>query len=88
MQQTNINTMTQEQKDLLLEQLLAKAQREAAVAEAKLLGLSWSKNGFISVRLGKIGDKAQPALYIHPSNINELQNKMAAIVAFATDAKV
>lgn len=84
----NIQTMSQEQKDQLLARLLAQEAAKERAERAAKLGLSWSKNGFISVRLGKIGDKAQPALYIHPANINELQSKMEDIVAFATDAKV
>lgn len=84
MQTTNINTMTQEQKDLLLGQLLAKAQQEASLAEAKRQGLSWSKNGFVTVRMSKVGDKAQPAIYIHPANVAELRAKLDAIESFAT----
>ena len=80
-----VQNMTQEQKDALLNKFLAReAAKEAQESYAKS-GLSWSKNGFITVRMGKAGDKGLPSLYIHPSKVNELAAKLELIQQFATD---
>ena len=83
----DIQTMSQAEKDQLLNQFLAEKAREARLKKAKELGLSWSKNGFISVALPKVDDKSQPSLYIAPRNVAHLQQIMGDIVEFATTAQ-
>ena len=80
-----LNTMTQEQKDLLLARLLAKEAAEQRRQEYAAQGLSWSKNGFIVVKQGKSGDKALPALYISPAFVGKLAAAMDTIQGFAQD---
>jgi len=83
MTQEQLNQMTQEQKDLLLQQLLEKQLRESAMNEAKKLGIGLSTGGFISIRMPKVGTKNQPALYIDPQNIETLKNLIPKIETFA-----
>lgn len=80
----NINSMTQDQKDQLLADLMAKQARHEALSQAQSKGLSWSKNGFITMRMPKVGEKNQPAIYIDPANLNHLQSLLPVIQEFAT----
>lgn len=80
----NLETMTQEQKDALLADLLAKQTRHEALTQAKAKGISWSKNGFVTVSMPKVGDKNQPSIYIDPANINHLQQRLANVQDFVT----
>lgn len=81
----DINSLTQEQKDAMLMRFMAREAAKEKQAEYKAQGLSWSKNGFVTVRMGKAGDKGLPSLYIHPSKINELAAKLGLIQEFAVD---
>lgn len=75
----NIQNMSQAEKDQALARFLARER-------AQELGLSWSKGGFIVVKQGKTDDKSLPALYIHPSFINQLQDLIPSIQDFATNS--
>ena len=83
-----LENMTQEQKDALLTQLLAKQQQEERRKKAQDLGLGWSKNGFITLRQGKLEDKNLPAHYIHPSFLGKLESMMPTLQAFASDQEI
>lgn len=82
----SLANMTQEQKDQLLQNFLAKEYAKQKREEYAKMGLSWSSNGFITLKQGKQGDKNLPALYIHPSFIGRLAAAMANIEAFANDS--
>ena len=79
----NIQTMTQEQKDTLLATLLNKQAAEEKAAKFKELGISWSTNGLIAVRMPKVGDKNQAPLYINKANLNHFLSIAEHVVEFA-----
>lgn len=81
----DIQNMTQEQKDQLLANLMAREARHAALEKAKANGLSWSTNGLITVRMPKVGEKNQASLYINPANLNYLASVLPAVQDFATN---
>lgn len=85
----NLENMSQQEKDALLADLLQKKAQDDARARAEALGLSWSKQGFVVVKQGKLDDgKNLPALYIHPKFLNELDAKLNDIKAFALTGRV
>ena len=81
----DITTLTQEQKDQMLMRFMQREAAKERIAEYKTHGLTWSKNGYVTLRQGKHGDKQLPSLYIHPTFLNQLAQALPLLQQFVTD---